>query len=611
MAIEHNYPHCFVYGQEDLQIELTSVAGIRWQHWRKRYIIPHHAIEQASRILGEREYKCSWGIPIPKAKDWEHYKEKLSQTELEPWVLDGFLTDFQTDAITQTGHLTGCHLWHPTGAGKTLSAILWSLLNDGSVIVVTRAASRLQYGREFQRFTSLVPYVVRPLTKKNAVTLDEYLERCYAEDIRPVVIVGWEALANNVNKLMRVAMDDATLIFDESHRGKSAKRWEAIPLPEWHQNEKLSKVDFYKRQEREAKNRGGFIPDPEQDQGHFEGGHRVMMVPAVNMTTASSMLAKASRRVICTTATPIKDRVRDLWSQLDLAEPYSWGSASSWFKRYCGAKAGKFGGLDTTGESNLDELVERLKHSTHSIDYRDTHRQLPAKRRQSFYISPEDQCRATGGFAKELKGAAKRGGTALLECRLAQSASKKRKAVLDLIADHLECGHKCVVFSGRRRDVESLGADLEKHKRVKKTNAKIWAAHGGTSSSDRQVIVDDYMKRKEPCVLVGTGDAFGESLNLQDTDAAFFTMLPYTAGQIRQWEGRFCRLGQSRPVVIYYCICEDSVDEHIADILISKMGAVQRVIGDEELAESRFAIGGIDNDEEVLESILESLEDLL
>jgi len=609
MAIEHNYPHCYVWGQDDLIEALTSIAGIRWQHWRKRFIVPHHAIAQASNVLGDREYRCSWGFPLPSSKDWITYKEKLAQTELLPWVLDGFLTEFQTDAIAKTGHMRGAHLWHPTGAGKTLSAILWSLLGDGAVVVVTRAASRLQYGREFQRFTTLVPYVVRPLTKKNAQTLEQYIEKCYKEDIRPVVIVGWEALSNNITKLTPVAMDDATVIFDESHRGKSAKRWEAIPLPEW--DGKGSKSQFYKGQERDAKDRGGFIPDPDHDQGHFDGGHRVMMIPSVNMTTASSMLSKAGKRVLCTTATPIKDRVRDLWAQLDLAEPYSWGSASTWFKRYCGAKAGRYGGLDTTGESNLDELVERLKHSTHSIDYRDTHRQLPAKRRQSFYISPEDQCRATGGFAKELKGAAKRGGTALLECRLAQSASKKRRAVLDLIADHIECGHKCVVFSGRRRDVDQLGDALRKHSRVKKVGATIWAAHGGTSSSDRQVIVDDYMNHKGACVLVGTGDAFGESLNLQDTDAAFFTMLPYTAGQIRQWEGRFCRLGQSRPVVIYYCICEDSVDEHIADILIAKMEAVQRVIGDEELAESRFAIGGIDNEEEVLESILDSLADLL
>ena len=98
-------------------------------------------------------------------------------------------------------------------------------------------------------------------------------------------------------------------------------------------------------------------------------------------------------------------------------------------------------------------------------------------------------------------------------------------------------GTSVVVFSGRRRDVDQLGDALRKHSRVKKVAATIWAAHGGTSSSDRQVIVDNYMKHKGACVLVGTGDAFGESLNLQDTDAALFTMLPYTAGQIRQMGG--------------------------------------------------------------------------
>jgi len=88
-----------------------------------------------------------------------------------------------------------------------------------------------------------------------------------------------------------------------------------------------------------------------------------------------------------------------------------------------------------------------------------------------------------------------------------------------------------------------------------------------------------------------------------------FVMLPYTPGQIRQWEGRFCRLGQKRPVTIYYCICEDSVDEHVAEILINKMDAVEEVIGDVELAESRYAIGGFENEEEILTMLMEKLED--
>jgi len=162
-----------------------------------------------------------------------------------------------------------------------------------------------------------------------------------------------------------------------------------------------------------------------------------------------------------------------------------------------------------------------------------------------------------------------------------------------------------VVFTGRRRDCEELGKELKKHKSMK--NRQIWAAHGGTSSGQRQQIVDKYMAQRQGCCLVGTGDAFGESLNMQDTDAALFIMLPYTAGQIRQWEGRFCRLGQKRPVVIYYVIAENTVDEHIADILINKMDAIEAVVGDVELAEAKYAIGGIEDEDAIVTSILEKL----
>lgn len=610
MAQEHTYPHLMVTiprltaGEID---KLTAIAGVRWRHWKRELLVPHHALLIIDQMLSSMDIEfttAEWSIPPIEKKPWIEYEPILAQSELHDWVLDGFLTPYQTDAVENTGHLRGSHFWHPTGAGKTLSAILWSLVTSGTVIAVTRAASRLQFGREFERFTSLRAYVIRPLTKKKQLRLNDYMEWCEEQGQRPVIIVGWEALANNITILEHLAtIGRASIIFDESHRGKSAKRWEALPLPLYQQNDEETQKEFEKGQELEAKRRGGFIGDNDQF------GTKVMMIPAVNTTTAASRLSKAARRVVCTTATPIKDRVRDLWAQLDLAEPLSWGSASTWFFRYCDAKEGQYGGLDTRGESNLEELRSRLLNSVHSIDYRDTHRHLPKKRRQSFYISPEDQCRATAGFPKELKDAAKRGATAVLECRLAQAASKKRRAVLDLIADHLESNHKIVVFTGRRRDVDQLGEALEKHKRVKKTGATIWASHGGTSATDRQVIVDDYMKHKGACVMVGTGDAFGESLNLQDTDAALFVMLPYTVGQIRQWEGRFCRLGQERPVVIYYVVAEGSVDEHIANILISKMGAVEKVVGDVELAEAKKAIGGIDDEDAILSSILEKLEE--
>ena len=63
MAIDHNYPHALIYGCEDLKEQLEAVAGVRWQHWRKRYIVPHHAVEQVGQLLGERDYECSGASP--------------------------------------------------------------------------------------------------------------------------------------------------------------------------------------------------------------------------------------------------------------------------------------------------------------------------------------------------------------------------------------------------------------------------------------------------------------------------------------------------------------------------------------------------------------------
>jgi SNF2 family DNA or RNA helicase len=209
-----------------------------------------------------------------------------------------------------------------------------------------------------------------------------------------------------------------------------------------------------------------------------------------------------------------------------------------------------------------------------------------------------------------MKAASKRGATAVLEVKLAEAASRKRTAVLGIIEDHIYSGGKLVVFTGRRKDVDVLGEAVAKSDAAKRKGATVWAAHGERTASERQDIVDEYMAHPGPCVLVGTGDSFGESLNMQDTDAALFVMLPYTPGQLRQWEGRFCRLGQKRPVTIYYVIAEGSVDEHVADILIKKLPAVEKVAQDSELAAARDIIAGMDigkSDEEFTSDILSKI----
>ena len=595
------YPKCaYVVAHANvgpLRSEIVKLPGVKV--FGTKLIIPHHALDNVHLLLGEIPIaSAEWIGQPPLETSWEGVESILRERgETREFVLDGFLMPYQKEALQFSTSRNGVHFWHPTGAGKTLTGILWGLLGDGPLVIITRAASRLQYGREVEKFTHIRPYIIRPkgYVRKNAnpETLEEY----WAKTPRPVVIVGWESLTTHVDNLMDLGA--ASVIYDESHRGKSSQRWEAIPIPEPSEKEAKANADFIRAQVQLAKERGGFISD--------QDGNRVMMVPRKNTTMSAARLAQSCERRCCTTATPIKDRVRDLWGQLDLAEPHSWGNKGVWMRRYADAKPGIYGGMDTTGASNLDELRVRLLGSAHKIDYQTTHRDLPPKRRQSVYIAPEDQTKPTGGFVKQMKEAAQRGATAILEVKLAQAASGKRRAVVGLIEDHLFSSQKVVVFTGRRRDCEELGDIIRKSQGAKKTKATIWSAHGGQSTASRQEIVDDYMAHPGPAVLVGTGDAFGEAINLHDTDAALFVMLPWTPGQIRQWEGRFCRLGQERPVVIYYVISEDTVDEHVADKLIGKLPAVERVAEDSELAAAAAAIGGTQDPEALADSILGKL----
>lgn len=567
--------------------ELAALPGVRQKNGV--WIAPLNAVPTIEALLDRLQVgvvSASWDrAPRGEALSWEQIEAQLrAGGEVNPFVLDSFLVDYQKEALVFGWHREGVHFWHPTGSGKTLTGILCGLGVPGPLIIVTRAAAKIQYAREVEKFTTLRAFISYPESqlRKKSKTLQQYLGECWEAKRRPVFVVGWESLKLNLDTI--TALQPGAVIYDESHRGKNAKRWDVIQLPDL-PTDQAKAMEQLRKDKADADAKHGFIKDT--DEG------RRLFVPHESTATAAAMLARAARKRICTTATPIKDRVRDLYAQLDLAEPGGWGGSTQWMTRYADRKPGTYGGYDTTGASNIEELNQRLSHIAHVLDYRETHRSLPPKRRQSVYIPQEQQCRPAAGFAKQLKDAEARGPGAVLEVQLARSASMKRTAVIELIESHVESSQKVVVFTGRKEDCETL-AEAVKKAVGGKGKAQVWSAHGADSTKVRQQIIDEYMAHPGPCVLVGTGHSFGESLNLQDTDAALFVMLPYDPGQLRQWEGRFTRRGQQRPVVIYYVIAEGTVDEHVAGILIEKLPAVERIAKDGELAEAGDVLAGFD-----------------
>lgn len=529
----------------------------------------------ASGLLGTFAYCGTWNAPVPDvAWSWARVVATLrAGGEVRELYLDDYPLSYQREGIAYCAGLYGAHMSWPGGAGKTFASICWACLGPGPVLHVTRASTRLQIARQWALYTTLHPWVLRPVAelRKKDIPWAQGIGQTIADGKRPVLVLGWEALIEHGETIAAVlgpALASASIIFDESHKAKAVKRWVR------NVDKATGEASFSRRR---------------------------------NVGSSAAALAEAVARRLCTTATFIPDRPRDGWAQLDLAEPGDWGRFLSldgngaitggfaW--RYCDAKPATWGGTDTSGMSNADELLARISTCTHRVTLAETHRTLPPKRRQSIYIPIADQAPAPASFRELYKKAR---GAQVLEIALMESAAKKRPTIVGMVEDAVAAGQKVVIFTGRREEVASLEAAIRKRLGA---DIPLWAAVGG-ESAHLDECKQAYMASPGPAILIGTGQAWGTGHDLQDTDLALFAMLPWTGGELHQWEQRFFRHGMKRPVLICFLICEGSRDEAVVATLLDKLPAVEKLGGDADTAAAADALRGMDDREAVAASLL-------
>lgn len=459
-------------------------------------------------------------------------------------------------------------------SGKTLESTVWALAEPGPILVVTKAANRRSFALDVEKHTTVKPVVLIPESERKRKKDPPIV----IDPLHPprMVIVAWESLTDFQEQLLALA--PVSLVLDEIHMcGKSGRRFEKIPV----------------------------VTDDGQSGVEFRRLN--------NRATAIERIARNCKRRLGLSATPIPDRVRDLWAPLDLLDPKGFGprwgrgGRGGFYNRYCDAHENNFGSMDTRGRSNVRELVLRLKFLMHVVDYATTHHDLPPKRRQISYL-PKGQQDRPGAFAKELKAALKVESPGLrkfrvIEIRAAEAASRKRRSIIERAVSTLAAGGKVVIFTGRKADCERLATALEA---AAPKGSQVWHGHGGHPPARRDEIRELYMAAQGPAALVGTMQSWGESLNLHDTDHAIFAMLPVTPRELWQAEGRFARRGMKRPVLIEYVIAEGTVDEQISALLLDKLPAVEEIQGDSEMgAASRdLASGGL-SEEQITERLAE------
>jgi len=443
---------------------------------------------------------------------------------------------------------------------------------------------------------------------------------------RPIIVVGVESMADHLSELRGLAGQIGTLILDE-----------------WHVLSGDERVSFLPRAVGEACLKCGAAADrhcaPDCPGGTFaERLTEASQNPEsdvedrVKRAVAACELSRLPglERRLALTATPLrKGRPKRLWAPLDLLDPHGFGGKTTFQLRHCeGHRDPEKGYMIADGRSNFEELRARCSFLVHEVPHSVSHAGLPALRWRVHRLPPAAQGKPDA-VRQWIKEEGRKGGAALLNAQLAEAATRKRPAAIKKMLETVAGDGKYVALTYLHEDAERLAASAAKAlvragyhlvgpgapdgalsppEGPEKNGAgeDVWFAwgHGGTqdSRSRKALVRDGYAPVDHRAVLVGTGPAFGTSMNgLQYTDVAQILMLPWDPNDLTQWRGRFDRpIEEGRgargwATLVEVVVAERTVDERVAAVLAEDFGGVESFYGCDEMAGTASALRGQDD----------------
>ena len=140
--------------------------------------------------------------------------------------------------------------------------------------------------------------------------------------------------------------------------------------------------------------------------------------------------------------------------------------------------------------------------------------------------------------------------------------SPKLDALREICEAARENGHKVLVFSFFRDVIETIQQHL--------TGQTFPAITGDIPNSDRQKIVDDFTSAEPGAVMVSQITAGGVGLNIQAANIVVLCEPQWKPSTEEQAISRAYRMGQSRNVVVYRLLTEDSIDGSMLEVLAEK-----------------------------------------
>jgi SNF2 family DNA or RNA helicase len=312
-----------------------------------------------------------------------------------------------------------------------------------------------------------------------------------------------------------------------------------------------------------------------------------------NPASASSKLVRAlrTRNLLLLTATPVENRLDDLFQLVSLVSPGLLGTPKEFRARYAGESDKARAAL----RSKMRDVMVRHRRSEVALmlprRVAETIRVLPANEESDFYRRVSERVREEGRDSTSahrlalrsllrLAGSSPAATAPLLDKlgwhELSLSArdismTEKARVALGLMRDRVDRGDKLVVFTAFRQTLDFLtrlatGAGLP-----------VAGYHGSLTRSQKEEAVARF---RGDCPLLITTEAAGEGRNLQFCHIMLNFDLPWNPMQIEQRLGRIHRIGQEREVLLTNLVSMGTIEERILRVLEAKINMFELVVGE-------------------------------
>lgn len=325
-----------------------------------------------------------------------------------------------------------------------------------------------------------------------------------------------------------------------------------------------------------------------------------------NPRSASARLARAlrARYLLLLTATPVENRLGDLFQLVSLVRPGLLGSASEFRARH--GAGGEGGSVRNAAALRLAmrELMVRHRRSelalmlpkrlaetvrvTPTPDEAEVYRRVSDRVREGARDAPPSVALALRGVQRLVGSSPWAAGPTLRKLGWEDLAARadavhvtgKARRLLELLADRHARGEKVVVFTAFRRTLEQLGDLLEAH------GLPAVRYHGGLARADKDAAIAAF--RDTAPILLST-EAAGEGRNLQFCHVMVNFDLPWNPMQIEQRLGRIHRIGQEHDVLLTNLVARGTLEERLLDVLQAKINLFELVVGELDMILGRIA----------------------